>query len=94
MRVITIRHRAALAWRSPPRLSRQRVIFPDDASMGATPQRCAHAGSDRRRSGLSPAAISRGGGGVGSHAEDFEQLGGGLGDEGVEKFVDGGSLGV
>lgn len=30
---------AALAWRSPPRLSRWRVVRPEDAWTGATPQR-------------------------------------------------------
>ena len=33
--------------------------FPDDAGMGATPQSLAQAASERIRSGLSPAAISR-----------------------------------
>lgn len=38
-------------------MSRWRWIFPDDAGIGATPQRCAQAASDRMRCGLSPAAI-------------------------------------
>src|SRR5664279_2067842 len=49
IRVITIRHRAWLACRSPPGLSRWRVTFPDDAGIGATPHRCAHAASERSR---------------------------------------------
>jgi len=42
MRVITIRHRAWLASRLPPGLSRRRVTFPDEAGIGATAHRCAH----------------------------------------------------
>ena len=48
---MTTTQRALLAWRSPPRLSRQRVTLPDDAWMGATPHRCAHAASERNRWG-------------------------------------------
>src|SRR3954471_6509270 len=59
MRVMTTTHRALLAWRSPPRFSRHRVTLPDDAGMGATPHRWAHAASERNRPGLSPAATSR-----------------------------------
>ena len=57
-RVITIRHSAWLAWRSPPRLSRCRLTLPDEAGIGAAPHRCAHELSLRSRSGWSPAAIS------------------------------------
>lgn len=35
------------------------MTLPDDASSGATPHRLAQAASERRRSGLSPAATSR-----------------------------------
>ena len=59
IRVITMCHRAALAWRSPPRLSRSRVTLPEEASMGLTPHRWAQAASERNRSGLSPAATSK-----------------------------------
>ena len=58
-RVMTMRHRAWLALRSPPRSRRWRVTLPEDASIGATPQRWAQVASDRRRSGLSPAVTSR-----------------------------------
>jgi hypothetical protein len=51
-------HRALLACRSPPRLSRWRVTLPEEASSGETPHRWAQAASERRRSGLSPAATS------------------------------------
>ena len=51
IRVITIRHRAWLAWRSPPGLSRWRVTFPEEAGMGAAAHRCAQAASERSRSG-------------------------------------------
>ena len=54
----TIRHRAWLAWRSPPGLSRWRMVLPDDAGMGAAAHRCAQAASLRSRSGWSPAAMS------------------------------------
>jgi hypothetical protein len=33
--VITICHRAWLAWRSPPGLSRWRLTFPEEAGIGA-----------------------------------------------------------
>src|SRR5205823_12180593 len=59
MRVKTIRHRAWLAWRSPPGLSRWRTVLPEDAGMGAVAHRCAQAASLRSRSGWSPAAMSK-----------------------------------
>jgi hypothetical protein len=49
---------AALAWRSPPRLSRCRLVLPDDAGTGLTPQSAAKAASEWSRWGLSPAVIS------------------------------------
>ena len=54
--MITIRHRAWLAWRSPPGLSRWRVTLPEEAGIGAAAHRCAQAASERSRSGWSPAA--------------------------------------
>lgn len=42
----------------PARLSRCRLVLPDEAGIGATPQRCANADSLRSRSGLSPVAAS------------------------------------
>src|SRR5439155_1242162 len=50
MRTITIRQSASLAWRSPRGLRRFRFTSPDDASIGALPQRCAQvvgAGNDQ-----------------------------------------------
>ena len=44
-------YKAALAWRSPPRPSLQRVVLLEEASMGAAPHRCAQAASERMRSG-------------------------------------------
>jgi len=35
------------------------LVLPDPAGMGATPQRCAQAASERRRAALSPAATKR-----------------------------------
>src|SRR5487761_1474028 len=49
--VITIRWRAALAWRSPPRFSRCRFVWPDDAGRGEEPQSMEKAESERRRGG-------------------------------------------
>ena len=58
IRVMTIRHRAWLASRLPPRLRRCRRVFPEDAGIGATAHMCAQAASLRSRSGWSPAAMS------------------------------------
>src|SRR4029077_3243598 len=46
---------ALLAARSPPRLSRCRTVFPEDAGTGLTPHSDAKLASDRNLSGLSPA---------------------------------------
>lgn len=48
-----------LACRSPPRLSRWRLVFPELAGIGAAPHRAAKEASVRIRSGLSPAVTSR-----------------------------------
>src|SRR5438552_13613579 len=50
--------RARLSWRSPPRLSRCRVVLPLEAGTGATPARRAKAASDRSRPGCEQATIS------------------------------------
>src|ERR1019366_7574002 len=55
---MTMRQSALLAMRSPPRLSRCRLVFPE-AGTGDTPHKLANAASERRRSGLSPAATRR-----------------------------------
>src|SRR3954471_10535209 len=44
--------------RSPPRLSRWRTVFPDEAGTGLTPHSAAKPASERRRSGLPPAVRS------------------------------------
>jgi len=54
-----MRQRAGLAWRSPPRFSRCRVIFPPLAGMGLAPQSAAKDRSECRWWGLSPAVSSR-----------------------------------
>ena len=54
-----MRWRAALAWRSPPRFRRCRLILPEDAGIGLTPHRAAKAASEWSRSGLLPAVTSR-----------------------------------
>jgi hypothetical protein len=43
-----------LAARSPPRLSRWRLVWPDEAGSGLTPHKAANDASDRSRPGLSP----------------------------------------
>ena len=53
---MTMRQSALLAMRSPPRLRRCRLVLPDEAGTGDTPHKLANAASERRRSGLSPAA--------------------------------------
>ena len=50
---------AQLACRSPPRLSRWRLVFPGPAGIGAAPHRAAKEASVRIRPGLSPAPASR-----------------------------------
>ena len=55
-----MRQSAWLAWRFPPGLSRRRLlVLPDPAGIGATPQRCAQAASERIRLALSPAATNK-----------------------------------
>ena len=54
--MMTIRHSAWLACRSPAGLRRRRAVLPEDAGIGATAHRCAQAASERSRSGWSPAA--------------------------------------
>src|SRR5215216_903714 len=53
IRTTQIRCRERLASRSPPRLRRCLTIFPEDASIGETPQRLAKEASLFRRWGLS-----------------------------------------
>src|SRR3954447_24282118 len=50
--------RALLAARSPPLLSRWRVVLPDEAGTGLTPHRAAKLASERKRCTLSPAVRS------------------------------------
>jgi hypothetical protein len=57
--VKTIRHSAELACRSPPRLSRWRRCFPEEAAAGLEPHSAAKLASVCSRPGLSPAVVSR-----------------------------------
>src|SRR5215470_6319383 len=50
-------HSALLAARSPPRLSRWRLVLPDEACTGLAPHKAASAASPRSRPGLAPAVI-------------------------------------
>ena len=47
-----------MSWRSPPRLSRCRVVWPLEAGIGATPARRAKAASERTRPWCDQATIS------------------------------------
>src|SRR5680860_1238051 len=58
IRTTTARNSAEFAWRLPPRLSRWRLVLPDDAGIGQTPHSLAKAASERIRLLLSPAATS------------------------------------
>src|SRR5215212_6029020 len=75
---------AALARRSPPRLNRRRLVFPDDASTGQTPHRDANDASERRRSGLSPAVINNVAAVSGAEPVTLEQLGSMSSDDTVD----------
>lgn len=55
---MTMRYSPWFALRSPPRFSRCRLVLPGDASSGDAPQSMEKLDSERRRSGLSPAATS------------------------------------
>ena len=50
--------RARLSWRSPPRLSRWRIVWPLEAGSGATPASRAKAASERTRPGCDQVTIS------------------------------------
>src|SRR5665647_2849510 len=58
VRTTTAMCRAWFRRRSPPRLSRWRTVFPEDAGMGLTPAREANAASERRRPSWDQAAIA------------------------------------
>src|SRR4051812_4161132 len=58
-RMRTMRHSAALACRSPPRLSRWRRCLPEEASTGLTPHSAANPASLSSRRGLSLTVTSR-----------------------------------
>ena len=49
MRVVAIRHKALLAWRSPPLLRRCLMVRSEEAWTGLTPHRAAKESSDSRR---------------------------------------------
>ena len=71
---------AQLACRSPPRLSRCRLVFPEETGIGVVPHRAA------KPAGRDPVGVVAGGdqqlrGGEGPEAGFGEQLGGQLGDQ-------------
>jgi hypothetical protein len=43
--------RARFSWRLPPRFNRCRLVWPDDAGIGAVPLMAANAGAERKRRG-------------------------------------------
>ena len=92
--MITIRHRAWLAWRSPPGLSRWRAVLPEDAGIGAAAHRCAQAASLRSRPGWSPAAMSSSAAVCGADPVEGEQPGGARGDQGDDELVEAVELAV
>lgn len=57
-RTRAMRHKALLAWRSPPRCSRCRSVRPQETGIGAAPHSRAKDASERSRSRLSPAVTS------------------------------------
>src|SRR3954468_18123189 len=98
MRLLAISQSALLPWRSPPRLTRCRVVLPLDASIDEAPQRAARAASLRSRVGLSPATSSMRAAISGPMPAWLEQSRGGasgqlgedrveLGDLGIERLV-------
>lgn len=62
-----------MACLSPPRLSRCRWVFPEDAGIGATPQSIANAASEWSLSVFSTRSDEELPGGVGADAVEFEQ---------------------
>jgi hypothetical protein len=82
-----MRHKAWLARRSPPRFSRWRSVRPEEAGMGAVPHRCAKAGSERSRWGLSP-AVTRSCPAVSIPTPGSASRVGDRGDQGLELAVE------
>jgi hypothetical protein len=72
---MTMRHRALLACRSPPRLSRCPTTLPEEAWIGLAASSADQVRSLRSRSGLSPAAQEQPGGGVRAFAVGGDQRG-------------------
>ena len=89
---MAMRQRAWLAWRSPPRLRRWRVVCPLEAWMGLAPQRAAKDASLWRRWGVVAGGDEECGGCVGSDAVGGEQGGVGGSAQGAEFAVEGGDL--
>ena len=85
--MITIRHRAWLAWRSPPGLSRWRVTFPDDAGIGAARAQVRPGGLAAQPLGVVPGGDEQQRGGVGADAVQGEQARGTGGDQGADELV-------
>ena len=69
-----MRCRAALAWRSPPRLSRCRLVLPEEAGKGLTPHSAAKAASGWRRPGFLPRGDQEPRCCVGSGSEDSDRV--------------------
>ena len=79
-----MRCRALLAARSPPRERRCRVVFPEEAGMGATPLSMANAASQRSRSAVGAGGDEQLCSGVGAHAVGGAQCGIERGGQGVD----------
>ena len=83
---------ALLACRSPPLLSRCRIVLPDEAGTGLTPQSAAKLASDRKRSGLSPAVSRSCAAPVCPIEVTGDKVGGKLLDDGADHRVEIGDL--
>ena len=68
-----MRCRAALAWRSPPRFKRCRLVFPEEAGIGLTPHSAAKAASEWKAFRVAPSGDQEGRRRVRSYAEHADQ---------------------
>ena len=89
-----MRHRAALAWRSPARLRRCRLVRPDDTGTGEVPQSAAKLASVASRLGVVTGGAQQGAGGLVADAVVGQQWRGDGVEDGVDVVVQGADLGI
>ena len=94
MRVNTIRHRAWLAWRLPPRLSRWRVGLAGRGVDRGDPAEVGEGGLGGDPLGVVAGGDEQQGGGVGADTVEGEQARRGRADEVGELVVEAGAVGV